>query len=213
MESITESSATDLALSQPPLVSNGNQNILDKQVPAETNQPSTDQTNQQAPQGRPVDPNLDPKRLRRIMASRQYSQKYRLRQMQYIMQLETEVKSLQAEVAIIGPRIEYSNRQNSLLRMENSSIKHKLSSCSSELMFKEAQYEEMKKERDHMKQSYIVNQYQYPGFFKTMPPANYPFMNVNLNQPRYDLYMESAAAAAAKPPPTMDESSNRFDSA
>jgi hypothetical protein len=38
-------------------------------------------------------------------------------------------------------------------------------------------------------------------------------MNVNLNQPRYDLYMESAAAAAAKPPPTMDESSNRFDSA
>lgn len=46
-----------------------------------------------------------------------------------------------------------------------------------------------------------------------MPPANYPFMNVNLNQPRYDLYMESAAAAAAKPPPTMDESSNRFDSA
>lgn len=62
-----------------------------------------------------------------------------------------------------------------------------------------------------MKQSYIVNQYQYPGFFKTMPPANYPFMNVNLNQPRYDLYMESAAAAA--PPPTMDESSNRFDSA
>jgi hypothetical protein len=33
--------------------------------------------------------------VHRILASRQYSQKYRLKQLQYIMQLEAEVKALQ----------------------------------------------------------------------------------------------------------------------
>ncbi|KAJ6409341.1 hypothetical protein OIU84_008935 [Salix udensis] len=199
MENVTESPATAPAPSQHPSFSIENDSVIDKQIPAQTNQPNAE-INKEAP-------HQDPKRLRRIMVSRQYSQKYRQKQMQYIMQLETEVKSLQAEVVITGPRIKYSNLQNSLLRMENSSLKHKLSSCSGELMLKEAQYEELKKERDRMKQTYTVNKYQYPYFFNTMPPASYPFMNVNLNQPRYDLYMESAAAAAArKPPPMMDES-------
>ncbi|KAG5238596.1 basic leucine zipper [Salix suchowensis] len=212
MENVTEStSATAPAPSQHPSFSIENDSVIDKQIPAQTNQPNAEINKEAPPQGRPVDPNQDPKRLRRIMVSRQYSQKYRQKQMQYIMELETEVKSLQAEVVITGPRIKYSNLQNSLLRMENSSLKHKLSSCSGELMLKEAQYEELKKERDRMKQTYTVNKYQYPYFFNTMPPASYPFMNVNLNQPRYDLYMESAAAAAAaaaarKPPPMMDES-------
>ncbi|KAJ6670995.1 BASIC LEUCINE ZIPPER 34-LIKE [Salix viminalis] len=189
MENVTESSATAPAPSQHPSFSIENDDsVNDKQIPAQTNQPNAE-INKEAPhQGRPVDPNQDPKRLRRIMVSRQYSQKYRQKQMQYIMQLETEVKSLQAEVVITGPRIKYSNLQNSLLRMENT------------------QYEELKKERDRMKQTYTVNKYQYPYFFNTMPPASYPFMNMNLNQPRYDLYMESAAAAARKPPPMMDES-------
>ncbi|KAB5541142.1 hypothetical protein DKX38_014116 [Salix brachista] len=206
MENVTESSAPAPAPSQHPSFSIENDSVIDKQIPAQTNQPNAE-INKEAPdhQGRPVEPSQDPKRLRRIMVSRQYSQKYRQKQMQYIMQLETDVKSLQAEVVITGPRIKYSNLQNSLLRMENSSIKHKLSSCSGELMLKEAQYEELKKERDRMKQTYIVNKYQYPYFFNTMPPASYPFMNVNLNQPRYDLYMESAAAAR-KPPSMMDES-------
>ncbi|XP_059455725.1 basic leucine zipper 34-like [Corylus avellana] len=106
------------------------------------------------------DPNIDPKRLKRILASRQYSQKYRIKQLQYIMQLETEVKALQAEVAINSPRIEYSSCQNLLLRAENNSMKQKLSAFSSEIMFKEAHYEELKKERDLLKQFLEVYQQQ-----------------------------------------------------
>ncbi|XP_062158029.1 basic leucine zipper 34-like [Alnus glutinosa] len=103
------------------------------------------------------DSNIDPKRHKRILASRQYSQKYRLKQLQYIMQLETEVKALQDEVAINSLRIEYSSRQNLLMRAENNSINQKLTAFSSEIMFKEeengaAQYEEMKRERDLLKQ-------------------------------------------------------------
>jgi hypothetical protein len=40
-------------------------------------------------------------------------------------------------VAINSPRIEYSSRQNLLLRAENNSMKQKLSAFSSEIMFKE----------------------------------------------------------------------------
>lgn len=47
---------------------------------------------------------------------------------------------MQAELAINSPRITYSDRQNSLLREENNSMKQKLDAFSSELMLKEGKY-------------------------------------------------------------------------
>ncbi|CAK9314582.1 unnamed protein product [Citrullus colocynthis] len=97
---------------------------------------------------------VEAKRLRRVMQSRQYSQKYRLKQLHYITQLESELKALQAEVTITTPRIKFMDRQNSLLRAENYSIKEKLSAYTGELLFKEAQYEELKRERNMLKEIY-----------------------------------------------------------
>ncbi|XP_040992018.1 basic leucine zipper 61-like [Juglans microcarpa x Juglans regia] len=125
----------------------------------------------------------DPKKLKRVLASRQYSQKYRLKQLQYMMELETEVKALQAEVAINGPRIRYADRQNTLLRVENNSMKQKLSNFSTELMFKEAEFEELANERDMLKQlfeSYQKHQ-QLPDLFRSSS-GNYQFPNMGLNQ-------------------------------
>ncbi|XP_015573027.1 basic leucine zipper 34-like [Ricinus communis] len=127
-------------------------------------------------QGRPLDSNMAQKKLRRLMASREYSQKYRMKQLHYILQLETEVKALQAEVSIISPRIKYVDRQNSLLRVENGSIKHRLSTFSSDLMIKEAQYGELKKERDILKQFYVVNQQQFPEYFNAIPTTTGNFL-------------------------------------
>ncbi|OMP02449.1 hypothetical protein COLO4_11076 [Corchorus olitorius] len=95
---------------------------------------------------------MDPKRLKRVNASREYSQRYRLKQIQYIAQLETAIRSLQAEVAITIPRIKYTDTQNQLLRAENESIRQRLSNSSGKLMFKQAEYHELKKERDMLKQ-------------------------------------------------------------
>uniref|UniRef100_A0A9I9E1A9 Ubiquitin-like domain-containing protein n=1 Tax=Cucumis melo TaxID=3656 RepID=A0A9I9E1A9_CUCME len=94
----------------------------------------------------------------RVMQSRQYSQKYRLKQLHYITQLESELKALQAEVTITSPRIKFMDRQNSLLRAENYSIKEKLSAYTGELLFKEAQYEELKRERNMLKEIYEAYQ-------------------------------------------------------
>ncbi|KAK8697975.1 hypothetical protein V6N13_114107 [Hibiscus sabdariffa] len=37
---------------------------------------------------------MDPKKLKRVAANREYSQRYRLKQMQYIAQLETGIRAL-----------------------------------------------------------------------------------------------------------------------
>ncbi|KAL3580118.1 hypothetical protein D5086_017953 [Populus alba] len=158
MESITESSATDLALSQPPLVSNGNQNILDKQVPAETNQPGTDQTNQQAPQGRPVDPNLDPKRLRRVLSNRVSAQKSRLKRLQYLADIERKVKALEEEIADLSPRVALYRSHHQALKMEQKMLNMEISAQTSNKMLKHAEIEENKAEVSRLRQLHLTQQ-------------------------------------------------------
>ncbi|GMI88898.1 hypothetical protein HRI_002559100 [Hibiscus trionum] len=103
---------------------------------------------------------MDPKRLKRVAASREYSQRYRLKQMQYIAQLETGVKALEAQLAITYPRVQYVDTQNSLLRAENCSLKEKLYSLSTKIMMKEAEYNELRKKKDELKQLSLL--YQSP---------------------------------------------------
>ncbi|KAK8605105.1 hypothetical protein V6N13_082562 [Hibiscus sabdariffa] len=113
-------------------------------------------------EGKGVDSNMamDPKRLKRVAASREYSQRYRLKQLQHIAQLETGVKALQAQVAITYPKIKYVDTQNSLLRAENCSMKEKLSALSAHLIIKEAEYHQLKKEKEALKQLSLL--YQLP---------------------------------------------------
>ncbi|KAF3454885.1 hypothetical protein FNV43_RR05333 [Rhamnella rubrinervis] len=163
MEGLNNRAATRVAQNAlPPLIPRvqGSNKSLIIPLPSSQESPGSGQdkgtrpdsnTETQVPQERDSDPNVDPKKHKRVVASRQYSQKYRFKQLQYIGQLETEVKALQAQVAIASPRIKYGDRQNSLLRAENSSMKQKLSAFSGELLFKQAQYEELKKERDALK--------------------------------------------------------------
>ncbi|KAL4303779.1 hypothetical protein GQ457_10G012040 [Hibiscus cannabinus] len=101
---------------------------------------------------------MDPKKLKRVVASREYSQRYRMKQMQYIAQLEAGVKALEAQVAITYPKIKQVDNQNALLRAENSSMKEKLCALSTECMKKEAEYEELKKQKDELKQLSLLQQ-------------------------------------------------------
>ncbi|KAL5854246.1 hypothetical protein ACOSQ4_004048 [Xanthoceras sorbifolium] len=87
-------------------------------------------------------PGLPPNPFMRVMASRQYSRKYRLKQEQYIQHLENKV-----EVSIMSTRLKYMTRKNSLERLENVSLKQKLSALT-------AQQVELNKENDGLKQLY-----------------------------------------------------------
>ncbi|KAG8633805.1 hypothetical protein MANES_18G137881v8 [Manihot esculenta] len=155
-------------MSHSPFASNGNP-PSNKQV--SSNEPTI--RNQVRRRGRALDPNMNFRKLKRVMASRQYFQKYRLKQLEYDLQLEKDVQALQAEVAITSPRIKYVDNQNFLLRIQNGSMNESLSVFSSDLIFKEAQYEELKKERDMLKRFYEMNQPQVLDFLKIKPFENY----------------------------------------
>ncbi|KAL5857224.1 hypothetical protein ACOSQ3_004682 [Xanthoceras sorbifolium] len=104
-----------------------------------------------------INPNKD-KKQKRVMVSRQYSQKYRLKQQQYIQHLENKVKALKVEVSILSARLKYMTRKNSLKRLENVSLKQKLSALTGEYNVKQAQQVELNKENDGLKQLYRHHQ-------------------------------------------------------
>ncbi|TQD92118.1 hypothetical protein C1H46_022275 [Malus baccata] len=71
----------------------------------------------------PEEPNMDQKKLKRLLASRQYTQRYRQKQASYVEQLENELKALQTEVAIKAPRVKFADQpEHDLLKGEKDSL-------------------------------------------------------------------------------------------
>lgn len=62
-----------------------------------------------------------------------------------------------------------------------------------------AQYEELKKERDMLKQFYVINQpQQLPDFLKIKPVDNYQLLNFNLNHTAFNPFLEPAAVGMSQ---------------
>ncbi|XP_040361918.1 basic leucine zipper 2-like [Rosa chinensis] len=100
------------------------------------------------------------KKLKRILATREYSRRYHMKQFQHIGKLETESKVLEAEIALTSPRIRFTQRKNMLLQAENDSIKQKIATCSGKLMVQQAEHEKLQKEADSLKQLFQVMKMQ-----------------------------------------------------
>ncbi|TYI16183.1 hypothetical protein ES332_A08G237200v1 [Gossypium tomentosum] len=133
----------------------------------------------------------------RIAASREYSQRYRLKQLQYIAQLEAGVKALEEELANAFPKIRYVDAQNTLLRADNGSMKEKLSTLSGELMLKEAEYHELKNEKEVLKQMSLM--YRAPAFAESYQTNHYGYQHVNniaMDQPGFNQFVEPTAPQA-----------------
>ncbi|KAB2018605.1 hypothetical protein ES319_D08G240400v1 [Gossypium barbadense] len=180
----------------PNLPSNGSGNANNERVPQSTN-------GNQVPhaEGQGVDTNMamDPKTLKRAAASRLYSQRYRLKQINYIAQLEAKARALEAEVVAAYPKIRDADAQSSLLRAENGSMKEKLSVLSGEIMLKEAKYHELKKEKDALKQLSLMH--LSPAFAESSQPNHYgypPVNNMAMDQPGFNQFVGAVA-----PPPMM----------
>ncbi|KAE8711483.1 putative monovalent cation:proton antiporter [Hibiscus syriacus] len=143
---------------------------------------------------------MDPKKLKRVAASREYSQRYRLKQLQYIAQLETGVRALQAQMAVTYPRIKYANTQNSLLRAENSSMKKKLYDLSTELMMKEAEYHELKKEKDALKQLSVLYQSPIADTSEAKQQSFSQLVNIAKNQSGFNQFEGEARVPMMQDP-------------
>ncbi|KAK8547482.1 hypothetical protein V6N13_024556 [Hibiscus sabdariffa] len=152
---------------------------------------------------------MDPKKLKRVVANREYSQRYRMKQMQYIAQLEAGVKALEAQVAMTYPKIKQVDTQNALLRAENSSMKEKLHALSTECMRKQAEYHELKKQKDELKQLSLLQQSPIAETSQAKQHSFTQLLNVARDQPGFN------QLAGEAPAPMMQDQDleNQFGSA
>ncbi|XP_010241674.1 PREDICTED: uncharacterized protein At4g06598-like [Nelumbo nucifera] len=97
----------------------------------------------------------DPKR-----AKQQFAQRSRVRKLQYIAELERNVQALQAEGSEVSAEIEFLDRQNLILSMENKALKQRLESLAQEQLIKYLEQEMLEREIARLRTLYQQQQLQ-----------------------------------------------------
>ncbi|XP_002966948.2 basic leucine zipper 6 [Selaginella moellendorffii] len=123
-----------------------------------------------------LDPSLDPKRARRIIANRQSAQRSRIRKLQYIAELEKNVSSLQMEVSTLTPQVSFLDHQRVLLNVDNGVMKQRIAALAQNVRLKDAHNEALRKEAESLRQLYQQQQqqfeiqyHQFDGFIGSNP--------------------------------------------
>ncbi|GAB2284442.1 hypothetical protein Dimus_018895 [Dionaea muscipula] len=98
--------------------------------------------------------NIDPKRVKRILANRQSAQRSRVRKLQYISDLERSVTALQTEVSALSPRVAFLDHQRLILNVDNSALRQRIAALAQDRLFKDAHQEALKKEIERLRQIY-----------------------------------------------------------
>ncbi|CAK9148419.1 unnamed protein product [Ilex paraguariensis] len=120
---------------------------------------------------------IDPKRIRRILANRQSAQRSRVKKLQYISELERSVTSLQAEVAVLSPRVAFLDHQRLVLNVDNSVLKQRIAALAQDKIFKDAHQEALKKEIERLRQVYY--QQNLNKMDNATPPQSQPQSSVS----------------------------------
>ncbi|XP_031496868.1 basic leucine zipper 61-like [Nymphaea colorata] len=100
------------------------------------------------------DSNIDPKRVKRILANRQSAQRSRVRKLHYIAELEKSVSALQTEVSTLSPQVAYLDHQRLLLNVDNGALKQRIAALAQDKIFKDAHSEALKKEVQRLRHLY-----------------------------------------------------------
>ncbi|XP_055831111.1 transcription factor VIP1-like [Solanum dulcamara] len=99
-----------------------------------------------------VDPNVDLKKLKRIMSNRLSAQRSRIKKIEYTAELEKKVKDLQDTIAWAGSEIENMKDNKKKLLMENDMLQAQLDSVTAKSNLHTVQTEELKLELKRLKE-------------------------------------------------------------
>uniref|UniRef100_A0A7N2KQ91 BZIP domain-containing protein n=1 Tax=Quercus lobata TaxID=97700 RepID=A0A7N2KQ91_QUELO len=123
--------------------------------------------------GRNIDPNIDPKKLKRIISNRVSAQKSRMKKIQYVTDLERRLKALESQIALLSPQVEiYKNQQLEI--EENKEELQKMRQLLSQL-----QQQQMHAQARMFNWETGMEQMEYPNFNQSSVG---PMVSVNLNQ-------------------------------
>ncbi|XP_048140235.1 transcription factor RF2b-like [Rhodamnia argentea] len=90
----------------------------------------------------PLNLNMDPMKLKRILSNRKYADKARRKRSQYINDMERKAKSLEAIVGMLSHQVGLYQKQHEMLLKEQESLKRKISNYPSNTYHKEAEIEQ-----------------------------------------------------------------------
>ncbi|KAJ6670996.1 ACTIVATOR OF SPOMIN LUC3 [Salix viminalis] len=86
---------------------------------------------------RAIDPNMDPKKLKRVISNRVSAQKSRLKRLQYLADIERKVKALEEEIAALSPQVALYKSHNQALKMEQRMLSMEMSARTSNKILKD----------------------------------------------------------------------------
>ncbi|XP_030444468.2 uncharacterized protein LOC115666963 [Syzygium oleosum] len=110
-------------------------------------------------------PNINPKKRKRTLASRQYSEIFHPEEISQIMQMERIVKSLEANIGKDFVTMYYWERQYYLFQVENDKLKRKIT-----------EYVQLKKEKDELTEVYVEQQRKYEELMNQLGLPTYNYM-------------------------------------
>ncbi|KAK9286402.1 hypothetical protein L1049_014798 [Liquidambar formosana] len=119
------------------------------------NDPKTASEKRDCSSAKPSASETDTKR-----AKQQFAQRSRVRKLQYIAELERNVQSLQEEGSEVSAELEFLNKQNLILSMENKALKQRLESLTQEQLIKYLEHEVLEREIGRLRTLYQQQQQQ-----------------------------------------------------
>ncbi|KAF7816143.1 basic leucine zipper 34-like [Senna tora] len=96
-------------------------------------------------------PDMDPKRLKRILSNRISAKKSRNKKNQYIADMEKQAEMLESKIAHLYPQIAAFHRKRHCLLIENHQVKYRMAALEKDRLRKEDEMERVKAELNMLK--------------------------------------------------------------
>ncbi|KAL2536311.1 uncharacterized protein Fot_17702 [Forsythia ovata] len=133
--------------------------------------------------GRKLDPNMDPKRLRRTISNRLSAQRSRIRIVHYIHVMEKIVKDLQESISFVKSQIESHKEKQKSLVVQNDNLQQEVEICANEIKLRQTKLEAQKLELQNLKELEKNMQKRQHGYSTGLQPLpDYSFNQPNLEQ-------------------------------
>ncbi|KAK2982716.1 hypothetical protein RJ640_025132 [Escallonia rubra] len=104
---------------------------------------------------RKLNPNMEPKKLRRLISNRLSAQRSRMKKTQHMYDMEKKLGDLQAMIAVMGPQISTHISLQAKLRTENGLISQKLDTLAKKSYKNDVEIEVKKAEMKRLKELQI----------------------------------------------------------
>ncbi|XP_060965016.1 uncharacterized protein LOC133033999 [Cannabis sativa] len=143
--------------------------------------------------GHNIDPNMDPRKIKRIISNRASAQRSRWKKIQYISDMENTVRALKSQISSLSPRVALYTKEHQLLQLEHTKLTHQISVYTNQELLGQVEFEKNKAEVNRLRVLYFKQQQQqlhiqqqYHHYFQAPSlPHHEEYLSMNQIMPNY----------------------------